>query len=154
MNFLRLLTLLSGVVLASSVPLTQETWHTVTEGKTLFVKFYAPWCVSGNPCWYVFLLGVEIPWFLACLTPSTPNPPHLQFMRLSCTQHCTPEQVQAGQSGAWFVGESSHLRHCVTFQHVHRLVRATNVSMFKLLQQLNKLVLQPGQFTLCFFFHT
>jgi protein disulfide-isomerase-like protein len=36
--------LLSAVVAAQATELTKETWDSAVAGKTVFVKFFAPWC--------------------------------------------------------------------------------------------------------------
>lgn len=37
-------TFLSTTALASAVELTPDNWDSVTAGKTVFIKFFAPWC--------------------------------------------------------------------------------------------------------------
>jgi hypothetical protein len=40
---LALLTGLTGLMTASAIELTPDNWDTETAGKTVFIKFLAPW---------------------------------------------------------------------------------------------------------------
>lgn len=44
MNIAKALLLATWFTAASAVELTDHTWDEVTAGKTVFAKFYAPWC--------------------------------------------------------------------------------------------------------------
>ena len=44
MNIAKGLTLLALTTVVNAIELTQDTWDDMTTGKTVFVKFYAPWC--------------------------------------------------------------------------------------------------------------
>eukprot|EP00929_Paragymnodinium_shiwhaense_P085983 TRINITY_DN46462_c0_g1_i1.p1 TRINITY_DN46462_c0_g1~~TRINITY_DN46462_c0_g1_i1.p1 ORF type:complete len:223 (+),score=72.32 TRINITY_DN46462_c0_g1_i1:152-820(+) len=51
---LKMLRVLGALSVAGALELTSETWQANTAGKTIFVKFYAPWCghcKEMKPAW-------------------------------------------------------------------------------------------------------
>ena len=55
-NTILMLSAVAGLAEGSVLSLTPDNWDTATAGKTVFIKFFAPWCVCETcerhyTCW-------------------------------------------------------------------------------------------------------
>lgn len=61
-NMLRTAVILAAATTAMGIELTPDTWDTETAGKTVFVKFFAPWCghcKAMKPAWDTLMSEYE-----------------------------------------------------------------------------------------------
>lgn len=61
-NMLRTIVIIAAATSAMGIELTPDTWDTTTAGKTVFVKFFAPWCghcKAMKPTWDTLMSEYE-----------------------------------------------------------------------------------------------